>query len=1003
MRVLRAFALAWGVCLSFAPRNEALRAAAEPAQAVTPNPPRTSKEATKPHSSPNWDLSGIVVDESGAPVARATVRLRGFQIDQGVESTTDGHFVLNVAKRPVFLRLIHAQDAAGTRRGFVKLTGGSAEIKEWAPVRIVLKKPRQLSATVTDKSAKPVAGAIVAIASEWLDFDEKETDSAGKVFFSVPDGLPLQSVLAVKPGLGIDYVEHTRTPKRGNKSLDQDEQLKFVLGDARTVTVHVTDRRGQPLAGARVSPQYVRLPKKQGLNIPEADRFTQTSDSQGNATFRYIPADNFGSMGFQVRLTDFALAEPVLFNPKSKSGDIAAVLLPLVPVHGRVITAEGRPAVAADVEVNGTGYGMNDFHTTAKCDNRGEFDVRVAPDKYYTFSAHRDRSYAALQSRTILDGAHVAPLTFTLKMGTRIHGRVLRDKDKDQMLQSQVFLYLNLNENEYSKLPKDEQLPNPKNRNRWIGASFNLNAGTDQKGEFEFYVPPGHYTLHMSEAWDQPPNKLEVTDQAEICLNLTDNRPSRSVLKGRVVLKTDPNHGVPEANVEAASIDHSPQFNNYRNVADREGKFELNRLQDNLIVWAREGSLAGAVRVGPNEKAAVVELAPTASATGLLVDDSGRPLVNRTITCGVQLPEANGPFSWYFGGTATTDAQGRFTIINLTGGLKYVFEAVVKENVDGPQMWHTVATRTPKEGERVDLGDLKLTTPRPYAPPTLDELIRRDLNVKDPYDALLEHSLVEARLFDTNVLLLISSPRVAACRRFLAIVHRQESDPGAEEAAKLMDNFTRITLDDSVHHRATEIQTFLKQWNLTVPPADEALLVILNGQGHLVAATSSKALWPGDQKNAKPITAFLKEHLPPVPDAQKRLADAIAQAKRENKRVLVEQSASWCHWCHVLARHLDQHRSLVSKDYVWITIDPRFSHGEEIINKLRPKAEGGIPWMVILDADGKPLITSDGPGGNIGYPGKPKESEHFEKMLRTTARHLSDAEIKTLVADALKK
>ena len=28
----------------------------------------------------------------------------------------------------------------------------------------------------------------------------------------------------------------------------------------------------------------------------------------------------------------------------------------------------------------------------------------------------------------------------------------------------------------------------------------------------------------------------------------------------------------------------------------------------------------------------------------------------------------------------------------------------------------------------------------------------------------------------------------------------------------------------------------------------------------------------------------------------------------------------------------------------------------------------GIPWMVILDTDGKELISSDGPKGNIGYP-----------------------------------
>ena len=48
-------------------------------------------------------------------------------------------------------------------------------------------------------------------------------------------------------------------------------------------------------------------------------------------------------------------------------------------------------------------------------------------------------------------------------------------------------------------------------------------------------------------------------------------------------------------------------------------------------------------------------------------------------------------------------------------------------------------------------------------------------------------------------------------------------------------------------------------------------------------------------------------------------------------------------------------------------------------------------------------ITSDAAEGNIGYPGEPKEVTHFGKMLRTTARHLSESEIKLLLVDAARK
>jgi len=207
----------------------------------------------------------------------------------------------------------------------------------------------------------------------------------------------------------------------------------------------------------------------------------------------------------------------------------------------------------------------------------------------------------------------------------------------------------------------------------------------------------------------------------------------------------------------------------------------------------------------------------------------------------------------------------------------------------------------------------------------------------------------------------------------------------------------------SMPKNAADLKACLARSDVPPVSVEDAAFLVVDTEGHLMAATTAKQLWPGKTMDAKPLEAFLKQHLPPMPDAQKRLADALAQARRENKRVLVEESAAWCSWCHILAKFLDRHRSLIEKDYVWITVDPRFTHGKEIIKKLRPKPEGGIPWVVILDADGKPLITSDGPEGNIGYPGEVKEAEHFEKMLRTTAQHMSEDEIKILLAEALKK
>ncbi len=67
-----------------------------------------------------------------------------------------------------------------------------------------------------------------------------------------------------------------------------------------------------------------------------------------------------------------------------------------------------------------------------------------------------------------------------------------------------------------------------------------------------------------------------------------------------------------------------------------------------------------------------------------------------------------------------------------------------------------------------------------------------------------------------------------------------------------------------------------------------------------------------------------------------------------------------------------------------------------VAEELRKTKRGGIPWSVILDEDGAPLITSDGPKGNIGCPVQPAEIEFFLVMLDKTRRHMSDDDRKVI-------
>ena len=92
---------------------------------------------------------------------------------------------------------------------------------------------------------------------------------------------------------------------------------------------------------------------------------------------------------------------------------------------------------------------------------------------------------------------------------------------------------------------------------------------------------------------------------------------------------------------------------------------------------------------------------------------------------------------------------------------------------------------------------------------------------------------------------------------------------------------------------------------------------------------------------------------------------------------------------------------LLDSSFVVTKIDvDEMEGGKAVAEKLRKgNTGGGIPWIVILDADGKELVTSDSPGGNIGCPVQPAEVDWFMQMISKTATELDGDELDALRAE----
>ncbi len=87
---------------------------------------------------------------------------------------------------------------------------------------------------------------------------------------------------------------------------------------------------------------------------------------------------------------------------------------------------------------------------------------------------------------------------------------------------------------------------------------------------------------------------------------------------------------------------------------------------------------------------------------------------------------------------------------------------------------------------------------------------------------------------------------------------------------------------------------------------------------------------------------------------------ALAQATRENKRVLLMFGGNWCGWCHKLHELFEADaaiREALASGYVLVMIDSH--NGEAIATRFETPLDEGVPYLTVLDADGDVLVRQE--------------------------------------------
>src|SRR5882757_4995597 len=95
-------------------------------------------------------------------------------------------------------------------------------------------------------------------------------------------------------------------------------------------------------------------------------------------------------------------------------------------------------------------------------------------------------------------------------------------------------------------------------------------------------------------------------------------------------------------------------------------------------------------------------------------------------------------------------------------------------------------------------------------------------------------------------------------------------------------------------------------------------------------------------------------------DGAQQIADALAAAKPDNKRVLLQFGANWCGWCRKLHGLYHDDPAIAAElkaHYVVVFVDVNGGHNKAVDVRYGNPSDLGLPALVVLDADGKSLKT----------------------------------------------
>jgi len=613
-------------------------------------------------------LHGTVVDESGTPLANIRVFETWTGEQRSVNTDANGNFTFPRGDRTD--RLV----AENVDRSLL----GIWEETQWrtgqpnTDTTIVLKPARTITGTVKDAAGEPIADAQVITTVYYSEVVQTQSNASGEFRFQYPVDVPLEAIVALKNGVGFDYIWTLETPsdeerhthgREGNPAARKksDGPFALVLDGVKPVRFQCLDDAGQPLEGVQVRPWYFTKPEQPNdLNIALSHYRIDTA-ADGNVVFDFFP--NWQTQGVTFRMSKDGFLDQRLHLTPEDFGKVNTVRMRwAITVRGTVSLPDGTPATRWTVNARGGG----DFQTRNMTDEQGRYEIMAPRNQNIHIVANRPTETAAqsiekewiaapkLNVATGDDGILVQD--FTLEKGTRISGRATISPGNEPATNASIYIHC---------------LQTAEDANSVLHTFWDT---TQADGTYEFYLAPGHYQLQLwHENTNSPHSFLTVEKDVEQRVDFQAARRAVATvrtIRGKAVFVDDPNLPIAGATVSTRADDDRGRGTTTE--ADENGDFEI-QVQNAPVyvqVMSPDGNFGRMVIVEPTETEFLVSLEPTASVFGKIIDrNSETPPAGWSITYAIHMEGEQGTWQNVFQRETKTNENGEYEIRNIPTGV----------------------------------------------------------------------------------------------------------------------------------------------------------------------------------------------------------------------------------------------------------------------------------------------------------------------------------------------